>query len=237
LASTASSPTRRSPTRRLVDLAVNAGNGGGNYNGAREPNPDLEAPLDMVEAAVAVLVNDDLGWDDWNSRGMAIFAVTGGSNDGFPIFDRFSKKATKYNAHTTVERWQSYQRYPPNRIGFGSLHHLAGEADPNWYDDFEARVAADLHAAAVDPEMQGDAENATADLGGARAEQANGHHRSGNGFDAKAETKDDQHQEQKSNLHIVQVSEVEAKAYSWLWKSRIARGKFSLLVGIAGPKF
>ena len=188
----------RSPTRRdwLIDLAVSAGNSGGIPDGEREPNEDLEAPLDMVAAAAATITNDDLDWETWNKAGMAIFAASGGSRDGFPIFDHFSKKAAKYNAHTTMERWQSYHRSPPTRIGFGSLHHWACQADPNWFPDFEAQVAADLHAAAMDPEFHGlggdDAKEATADLGGARAEQANGHYRSGNGFDAKAETKDEQ---------------------------------------------
>ena len=239
----------------LVDLAVSAGNGGGSGGENRESNPDLEAPLAMVEAAVNAISNNDLDWETWNTRGMAIYAATGGS-EGFVLFDKFSAKSSKYNKTRTLDKWRSYHSSPPTKIGFGSLHYLGWRSrSATGYDDFEARVAADLHAAAMDPEMQGlgdDADDATADLGGARAEEANGHRRSGNGFDAKAETKDEtkdetksdakfdakseskeeQRQEQPRDLHVVQVSEVEAKAYSWLWKSRIARCKVSLLVGM-----
>jgi putative DNA primase/helicase len=39
-------------------------------------------------------------------------------------------------------------------------------------------------------------------------------------------------QQTATDLHVVLVSEVEAKPYNWLWKSRIARGKVTLLVGM-----
>jgi AAA domain/Primase C terminal 2 (PriCT-2) len=232
----------------LVDLAVAAGNSGGSIE--REPNDELEAPLALVEAAVSVIANNDIDWEDWNNHGMAIFGATGGSNDGFVLFDKFSKKSkAKYNAARTFDKWRSYHSSPPNRIGFGSLHHWACEADPDWYRVFEAQGIADFHAAAMDPEMQGlgasdlpivgksnrpteEAANneIVADLSEARA--------NGNGSNAKVGTKDDtkqeqqQQQEQPSDLHIVRVADVEAKAYNWMWKSRIARGKVTLLVGM-----
>jgi hypothetical protein len=159
----------------LVDLAVSAGNGGGIPDGERESNPDLEAPLAMVEAAVAVLVNDDLDWETWNNHGMAIYAATGGSGEGFVLFDKFFKKSPKYDKARTFDKWRSFHSSPPTKIGFGSLNFWANEADPLWYHDFEARLAADLHAAAMDPEMQGrggDAEDNVADLGEARSSRS-----------------------------------------------------------------
>ena len=62
---------------------------------------------------------------------MAIYAATRGSSEGFVLFDKFSAKSTKYNKTRTLDKWRSYHSSPPNRIGFGSLHHLAGEADPH----------------------------------------------------------------------------------------------------------
>jgi hypothetical protein len=161
----------------LVDLAIAAGNGGSNGGADHEPNPDLEAPLSMVEAAVDVIPNADVDWETWNKAGMAINAATGGSSEGLVLFDKFSKKSTKYNKARTFDKWRSYQSSPPNRIGFGSLHHLATQADPHWASVFDARVAAALHVAAMDPEMQGlddDAEDVTADLGEARSSTTNG---------------------------------------------------------------
>src|SRR4029077_17533485 len=123
----------------LVDLPVSAGNGGGIPDGERSANADREAPSAMVEAAVAVLVNDDLDWETWNNHGMAIFAATGGSNEGFILFDKFSKKSPKYNAVRTFDKWRSYHSSPPDRIGFGSLNFWATKAAPHWYHDFEAQ--------------------------------------------------------------------------------------------------
>ena len=109
----------------LIDLAIAAGNSGGIPDGEREPNPEHEAPLSMVEAAVDVIPNGGVDWETWNKVGMAIYAATGGSAEGFVLFDKFSKKSAKYNKSKTIDKWRSYHSSPPNRIGFGSLHHLA----------------------------------------------------------------------------------------------------------------
>lgn len=161
----------------LIDLAIAAGNSGGIPDGEREPNPEHEAPLSMVEAAVDVIPNGGVDWETWNKVGMAIYAATGGSAEGFVLFDKFSKKSAKYNKSKTIDKWRSYHSSPPNRIGFGSLHHLATQADPHWASLFDDRVAAALRAAAMDPEMQGLGEDAdadvTADLHEARSSTAN----------------------------------------------------------------
>jgi hypothetical protein len=115
----------------LIDLAVAATNSG---NGEHAPNEKLMAPMPVIAAAVAVIPNDDMDWENWNARGMAIFAASGGSNEGFLLFDRFSRRSTKYNAMRTLEKWRSYHSSPPTRIGYGSLHHWANEADPDWLD-------------------------------------------------------------------------------------------------------
>jgi putative DNA primase/helicase len=223
--------------RWLLELALEAGNGGGR-NGEHNPNPDLEAPLPIVEAAVNVIPNPDLDHDAWKTHGMAIFAASRGSAEGFILFDRFSKKSQKYEAAYTMEAWQSLHRSPPNRIGFGSLHHWACEAEPNWANDYDDQVTSRLDAAAHDEglheyilaEMEAEAAgDVVVSLEEARESRDNNHHAKTNG---KAETKEEDRQEQASNLHVVRVSEVAAKAYNWLWKSRIARGKVTLLVGM-----
>jgi hypothetical protein len=82
--------------------------------------------LDLAEIARAIPNN--CSWDDWNRIGLAIFAASGGSEDGFVVFDDFSAKSTKYDPRTVGERWRNYRRSPPSRIGLGSLVHLAREA-------------------------------------------------------------------------------------------------------------
>jgi len=85
-----------------------------------------------VAAAVHVIPNDDVEWDDWNRIGMAIWAATNGSAEGFEVFDRWSQKSRKHDARATSKKWTGYVRSPPTRIGFGTLKHLADEANPAW---------------------------------------------------------------------------------------------------------
>src|SRR5262249_5962187 len=100
------------------------------------------ASKSRVGAAVHVIPNHDLEWDDWNRIGMAIWAATGGSAEGFEIFDSWSRKSLKYDARATSRKWTAYVRSPPTRIGFGTLKHLADEADPGTYFSWSrARVA------------------------------------------------------------------------------------------------
>ena len=60
----------------------------------RKPNQDLKADPAEVAAAVAVIPNADLGWEEWNKIGMAIWARTGGT--GFAAFNSWSQKSSKY---------------------------------------------------------------------------------------------------------------------------------------------
>jgi hypothetical protein len=106
----------------------------------REPNPDLMGPIEMIEAALAVIPNDDAPWESsegisWNGVGMAVYAASGGSDEGEVLFDKWSQKSkAKYNADKTAEKWKDYHNSPPNRIGFGSLVYWADKADPSWRD-------------------------------------------------------------------------------------------------------
>jgi len=62
---------------------------------------------------------------------MAVYAATGGGEDGFRLFDAWSRKApTKYGG--TEKAWGSFARSPPGRIGFGTLFYEARRIDPEW---------------------------------------------------------------------------------------------------------
>lgn len=93
-------------------------------NAERKPGMP-EKPIEWVRAAVGHIPNEDLGWDDWNALGMAIWRATGGSGDGYEVFDDFSQKSGKYLSHETAERWEQYYSSPPNSIGYGTLEHKA----------------------------------------------------------------------------------------------------------------
>jgi primase-like protein len=96
------------------------------------PSHSPHAEPERVAAAVAVIANDNLEWDDWNRVLMAIWRATSGSVEGFRIADIWSRKSAKYNAQNTLEKWNAISKCPPDRIGFGTLKYLADRADPNW---------------------------------------------------------------------------------------------------------
>ena len=78
-----------------------------------------------LEEVVAAIPNDGLSWDEWNRIGLAVFAASGGSDEGYIAFDAFSARSAKYDQYKTKARWQHYYRSPPSRIGVGTLVHLA----------------------------------------------------------------------------------------------------------------
>src|SRR5262249_45753069 len=53
----------------------------------------LHDDLDDVAAALDIIPNNDVPWDEWNRLGLAIWAATRGA--GFHIFDKWSAKASK----------------------------------------------------------------------------------------------------------------------------------------------
>jgi primase-like protein/bifunctional DNA primase/polymerase-like protein len=92
----------------------------------RYPRPRNELSrrdIDLAEVVHAISNNCD--WETWNRTGMAIFAASKGSGDGFIVFDDFSAKSPKYDSRAVEERWRNYRRSPPSRISTGSLVHMA----------------------------------------------------------------------------------------------------------------
>jgi hypothetical protein len=84
--------------------------------------------LDLEEVCAAI-PNNCCSWEEWNKIGMAIYAESGGSEEGRIAFDDFSSRCpTKYDPHAVEERWRNYRRSPPSRIGLGTLVHLARQA-------------------------------------------------------------------------------------------------------------
>jgi hypothetical protein len=94
----------------------------------REPG---EAQADPLRLAAAL---DDIpniaapDWEWWNRVGMAVWRATGGSQIGFEAFDAWSQRNPSYSAKETRARWDHYPSSPPDRIGAGSVFHMATEA-------------------------------------------------------------------------------------------------------------
>jgi hypothetical protein len=94
----------------------------------RHPKPRHQMSNDELRLAeVVAAIHNDFDWNRWNSLGMAIYAASGGSEEGFEAFDDLSARSSKYDRHATRERWNNYRRSPPSRIGVGTLIHLARE--------------------------------------------------------------------------------------------------------------
>jgi hypothetical protein len=116
----------------LINLAVAASKGSSNKDAddaAKEPQADIA----RIRAAFAVIPNDNLDWEEWNRRGMALFRATAGSDDGLAVFHAWSRKSEKkYNEQKTIKKWEEYKTCPPDAIGAGSIFHWANEASPGW---------------------------------------------------------------------------------------------------------
>ena len=97
--------------------------------------------LDVVAALAAVPNSDAVEWVDWNKIGLAAYAASGGDVAGFAAWQAWSAKSPKHNAANCRARWQHYHRHKArndnfspeeNRVGMGTLVHLARQAVPGW---------------------------------------------------------------------------------------------------------
>jgi Protein of unknown function (DUF3987)/Bifunctional DNA primase/polymerase, N-terminal/Primase C terminal 2 (PriCT-2) len=103
-----------------------------------EAETEEEPDHDMIAAALKVIPNVDIDWEDWNKIGMATWEGTGGSVVGFRAFDAWSRKSKKkYNANKTMEKWQAYLTCPPNQITGRTILWLADAEDSEWRDRFD----------------------------------------------------------------------------------------------------
>ena len=105
-----------------------------NANKPANEGAKAEAPLWKVRAALEAVPNGaDVGRERWIRVGMATHAGTGGSPEGFALFDGWSQKWPGYNARDTQKAWESFR---PKEVGAGTLFKLAAEAAPGWQDRY-----------------------------------------------------------------------------------------------------
>jgi hypothetical protein len=100
---------------------------GDEKNWAEQAAGDEVVDLDELRDAMQFVPNDDLDWDTWNAHMMALFAATGGSDEGFELADEFSSRSYMYDRANTRKRWREIKRSPPHRTGAGKLFKIARE--------------------------------------------------------------------------------------------------------------
>jgi hypothetical protein len=112
--------------------------------GPTEPGGDPQAPIWRIAKALSVIPhndNDPHSADYWKEIGqtpgrtymiqigMAVKAASGGSAEGFALFDKWRKGAPDYNADMVKKKWEGFR---PTCIGFGTLKFYADKAHPGW---------------------------------------------------------------------------------------------------------
>jgi len=112
--------------------------------GEHASNEKLTAAPERIAAALAVIPNEDLDWDDWNVVGMAAWRATNGADVAFQAFDAWSRKSRKYDVKVTAQKWTAYAKSPPQRLGAGTIFYLANKADPSW-EQREAKAKIEIH--------------------------------------------------------------------------------------------
>jgi RecA-family ATPase len=102
------------------------------HKATERPPEELQGDIRDIMAALEVIPNPDLDYEDWNEIGMATYAASGGHDVGYIAFDQFSRKSAKYSTAETATRWDDLRRSPPTMIGMGSLIYMAQSAVPGW---------------------------------------------------------------------------------------------------------
>ena len=89
--------------------------------------------LPAIKAALAWLPNAELDYDSWMRVGMALKGALGEA--GVDLFRDWSAQAAKDVPATTMKAWASFK---PDRIGAGTIYHLAMER--GWQPDPDLRL-------------------------------------------------------------------------------------------------
>lgn len=125
-----------------------------------QANEDLEGTLEAIEDALNYIDNPDLGYDDWKKIGLALYGALG--DDAEQLWHRFSDKSDKNDPLATAREWSGIRRSPPDRIGAGTIYHIAQQA--GWVPPFHIHFNPIKEALATAPNpAQGLIDRITAD--------------------------------------------------------------------------
>ena len=89
-------------------------------------------PVDVAAALAAIPNEGPADWTFWKKVGLAAWAATTGSPEGFAAWLAWSAKNPAHIDEACEEAWEDIRRSPPDRIGAGSLFKMAQDAIPGW---------------------------------------------------------------------------------------------------------
>ena len=69
-----------------------------------------------VLKAISFMKNDELPWEEWNTRGMGIYNATWGSLAGRDAWITYSKLSGKYEEKETLARWEHWRSSPGDYV-------------------------------------------------------------------------------------------------------------------------
>lgn len=113
----------------------------------QELNAPISLGLSIPEiSAYLILLDPDHSYDQWIRIGMAIHHETGGSEDGFTLWDTWSANGPKYSSEELNRiKWESFAQISGKPITFRSVikmvHHLSPATTTH---DFEPILVADM---------------------------------------------------------------------------------------------
>ena len=90
---------------------------------------------------------------------MAVWRASGGSEDGFDLFNAWSEKNVAYDPDVTRKRWNEITGSPPVTIGAGSLFHAAREASPGFRRPSDGEPGSEFSAVPLPPDAAPEGES------------------------------------------------------------------------------
>jgi len=88
--------------------------------------------VDITPGGIAELLDyisnsgSGIDYEDWIRVGMAIHHTTGGSADGYTLWDTWSRDSDKYSPSQMEKKWHSFGK-AAQPVTVGTLYHMAGE--------------------------------------------------------------------------------------------------------------
>ena len=186
--------------------------------GLSQDPDDLPEPAspEKIKAALAA-IDPDIDRASWFAIGCALFKEFG--DEGFAIWNAWSKQGEKYKAREMVGQWRSIVQKTGYDFTIGTVFYFANRADPDWCTRAET-----VKTAAETPET---IETAAEMVVTTETVETT----------AKTTKKPDQPQQQKqskSRAVTIRASEVKMRAKKWLWKGHLLRAALELLAGVPG---
>lgn len=97
------------------------------YNGSETNVANIRAMLTVIEP--------DCSRSDWIKIGMAIFHESAGSEEGFELWDTWSKKGEKYCGRKELYgQWQSFNKEIDNPITIATVIKMVNDSGFDWMD-------------------------------------------------------------------------------------------------------